>query len=206
MNKSSILLVAFVVLSMVALGCTATTTQKGAAIGAVGGALIGQAAGRDTKSTIIGAAAGGLTGALVGDMIQQEQLARAEAEREAAEAHRELDALRSEERQPAKTAVTYPQGQYQHDPTIGEFTNNTRWEIKVFVDAPTNDLQRVPHLALGPYETAPANLDIGEHRLSATAYVKTQYGERLVGRYESRLYVDPRDRGWRVNFEVNSFN
>jgi uncharacterized protein YqgC (DUF456 family) len=93
MNKSSILLVAFVVLSMVALGCTATTTQKGAAIGAVGGALIGQAAGRDTKSTIIGAAAGGLTGALVGDMIQQEQLAREEAEREAAEAHRELDAL-----------------------------------------------------------------------------------------------------------------
>lgn len=53
-------------------GCSSTTTPQersagtGALVGAAGGALVGQAIGRDTKSTVIGAASGALLGAAVG--------------------------------------------------------------------------------------------------------------------------------------------
>jgi len=48
-------------------GCAETGAEKGALIGAGGGALLGQAIGGDTKSTMIGAALGGITGAAIGD-------------------------------------------------------------------------------------------------------------------------------------------
>jgi len=52
-------------------------TQKGALIGAVSGALIGQAAGKDTKSTLIGAGVGAAGGAGIGYyMDRQEQAMR----------------------------------------------------------------------------------------------------------------------------------
>ena len=51
-------------------GCANTEQQQragtGALLGAAGGALAGQAIGRDTKSTVIGAGAGALLGAAVG--------------------------------------------------------------------------------------------------------------------------------------------
>lgn len=205
MKRTGVLLAAIALISMVALGCTTTTTQKGAAIGAATGALIGQAVGRDTKSTIIGATAGGLTGALAGDVVQQRRTARERVEQEAAQARSQLETQRTQESQPMRTATTYPAGQYRGDPTVGEFANNTRWDIRVYVDAPTNDLRKAPQLSLSPNETAPANLDIGEHRVSAIAYVKTQYGERVVGSYEKVLNVDPRGTGWKVAFNESSF-
>lgn len=55
------------VLALGVAGCT--STQKGAAVGAGAGALIGQAVGGNTESTLIGAAAGGLAGALIGDAV-----------------------------------------------------------------------------------------------------------------------------------------
>ncbi len=48
-------------------GCMETGAEQGALIGAGGGALLGQAIGGDTKSTMIGAALGGITGAAIGD-------------------------------------------------------------------------------------------------------------------------------------------
>ncbi len=48
-------------------GCAETNAEKGALIGAGSGALIGQAVGHDTKSTVIGAALGGIAGAAIGD-------------------------------------------------------------------------------------------------------------------------------------------
>ena len=203
MSRTGILLAATAIISMVALGCT--TTQQGAGVGAAAGALIGQAAGRDTKSTIIGATAGGLTGALVGDALQQQQIARERAEQEAAQARSQLETQRPQESQPVRTATTYPAGQYRGDPTVGEFANNTRWDICVYVDAPPNDVRKAPQLSLSPNETAPANLDIGEHRVSAIAYVKTQYGERMVGSYEKVLNIDARGQGWKVAFDEGSF-
>ena len=47
-------------------------TQKGAAIGAGAGALIGQAIGGNTESTLIGLAAGTIIGALVGNAVDQD--------------------------------------------------------------------------------------------------------------------------------------
>ena len=54
-------------------------TQKGAAMGAGAGALIGQAIGRDTEGTLIGMAAGTVFGALVGNAMDQDYAAAREA-------------------------------------------------------------------------------------------------------------------------------
>jgi phage tail tape-measure protein len=48
-------------------------TQKGAAIGAIGGALAGQAIGRNTAGTLIGAATGALVGAVAGNAVDQDR-------------------------------------------------------------------------------------------------------------------------------------
>lgn len=204
MKRTGVLLATIAVISMVAVGCTTTTTQKGAGIGAAAGALIGQAAGRNTKSTIIGAAAGGLTGALVGDVVQQQQ--QKKAKQEATEARKQSETQQYQEAESGRrTATTFPSGQYQVDPTAGEFNNNTRWNVRVYVDAPTKDLKNAPQLSLGPNETAPANLDVGEHKVIAIAYVNTQYGERLVGSHESVFHIAPRGQGWKVAFNESSF-
>jgi hypothetical protein len=69
MNIFKLAAVAAVALSAVLAGCSQTPQQQrattGAALGAAGGALVGQAVGRDTKSTLIGAGAGALLGAVV---------------------------------------------------------------------------------------------------------------------------------------------
>ncbi|PKN61568.1 MAG: hypothetical protein CVU57_28855 [Deltaproteobacteria bacterium HGW-Deltaproteobacteria-15] len=54
-------------------------TQKGAAIGAGAGALLGQAIGRNTKSTLIGLAGGTILGGLVGNAVDQDRQAAREA-------------------------------------------------------------------------------------------------------------------------------
>ena len=46
-------------------------TQKGAAIGAIGGALVGQGIGHNTAGTLIGAAGGALVGAVAGNAVDQ---------------------------------------------------------------------------------------------------------------------------------------
>ena len=56
-----------------------TKTQKGALFGAVGGALAGQAIGRDTKGTLIGAAAGAAVGSGVGYYMDQQEAAARDA-------------------------------------------------------------------------------------------------------------------------------
>jgi hypothetical protein len=70
MNKSSRLIALAALAAMALSGCAQTESQQragtGALVGAAGGALVGQAIGRDTKSTVIGAAGGALLGAVVG--------------------------------------------------------------------------------------------------------------------------------------------
>lgn len=70
------LLFAIPVFAFLLIGCNATRTQKGAVIGgaagAVGGTIIGKAAGNQTMGTIIGAVVGGTAGAIIGhDMDKQ---------------------------------------------------------------------------------------------------------------------------------------
>lgn len=54
-------------------GCNAQVNkaQSGAAMGGVGGALVGQAIGRDTKATLIGAAVGTMLGYMVGNEMDK---------------------------------------------------------------------------------------------------------------------------------------
>ncbi|MEO5649532.1 MAG: OmpA family protein [Ginsengibacter sp.] len=70
------LLFALGVISFLGMGCNTTKSQKGAVIGgaagAVGGTIIGKAAGNKTLGTIIGAVVGGTAGAIIGrDMDKQ---------------------------------------------------------------------------------------------------------------------------------------
>ena len=64
------------VFALLIMGCNATKSQKGGAIGgiagAIGGTIIGNAAGNKTLGTIIGAVVGGSAGAIIGrDMDKQ---------------------------------------------------------------------------------------------------------------------------------------
>ncbi len=64
------------VFAIIAIGCNATKSQKGAVIGgtagAVGGTIIGKAVGNKMLGTILGAAIGGAAGAIIGrDMDKQ---------------------------------------------------------------------------------------------------------------------------------------
>lgn len=68
------MLIAMIVVGMVAVGCANAgryNTQKGAAIGAGFGALMGQAIGRSTEATLIGAGAGTLLGSVFGNLEDQ---------------------------------------------------------------------------------------------------------------------------------------
>lgn len=54
-------------------------TQKGAAVGAGIGALLGQAIGRDTEAALLGAGVGTLIGAIAGNAVDQEHQAARDA-------------------------------------------------------------------------------------------------------------------------------
>ena len=64
------------VFAILAMGCNATKSQKGAVIGgaagAVGGRIIGKAAGNRTLGTILGAAVGGVAGAIIGKKMDKQ--------------------------------------------------------------------------------------------------------------------------------------
>ncbi len=63
------LFAAIIALSSVGMLSACTTTEKGAVGGAVAGALIGQAVGGNTQSTLIGAGIGAVGGAVAGELI-----------------------------------------------------------------------------------------------------------------------------------------
>lgn len=175
-------------------GGPATTREKGAltgaAIGAGTGAIIGSQTGNAGTGAAIGGAIGAVTGVIVGGAIQEQ-----------------------EEQQRAGVVVPPPSGptgvsvpgQYVGDPTRGELTNATRWRVAVYIDADRGQQNSTPSLWLGPNEERPANLDIGQHRIMAQAYVDTQFGERLVGGYDRTITVDPRSAGWNLRLGEGDF-
>lgn len=66
-NIITILIVAVVGLGLVFAGGCSSDAQTAAAIGALGGAGVGQLAGRDTESTLIGVAVGAGAGYMLGN-------------------------------------------------------------------------------------------------------------------------------------------
>lgn len=168
----------------------------GAALGAGTGAIIGSQTGDAGPGALIGGAIGGVSGALVGGAIQEQE--------------RRVGAGAAPLAQPGTTS--YPQqagisvpGQYLGDPTRGELSNATRWRVAVFIDTDPGPQSATPSVWLGPDEARPANLDIGPHRIIARAYVDTQFGPRLVGRYDKTIAVDPRSAGWSLRFGEGDF-
>jgi hypothetical protein len=71
MNKNLLVTAVFACLFTHSCASQDYNMQKGAAIGAVGGALAGQAIGRNTAGTLIGAAGGALVGAVAGNAVDQ---------------------------------------------------------------------------------------------------------------------------------------
>lgn len=63
-------------------GCAEmSTTQKGAGIGAIAGAVLGAATGDNKKSVLIGAALGAIAGAIIANYQDKQTASRADAER-----------------------------------------------------------------------------------------------------------------------------
>ena len=77
--QTIMLIMSILIVSCAGLPPDRYNTQKGAAIGAGAGALIGQAIGGNTESTLIGLAAGTIMGALVGNAVDQDYQAAREA-------------------------------------------------------------------------------------------------------------------------------
>lgn len=192
-------------LALVLLAGCAEQTAKGAVVGAGGGAVLGAIAGRGGTGAALGAVIGGLLGALVGESV----------------AHQETrTAIAATPPPPPPIAVPPPPppgGQYaaappppppagvpgpMTDPTRGLITNGTPWEVHVFIDAPPGT---PGPLVLRPGQSAPVNLDIGQHRIVAQAFVDTQFGRRLVETFDQILAVDPRAPGWTIRFFEANF-
>ncbi len=78
--RSKISIISLVALSLVFTGCVSTNQEKGAAIGAIAGAIIGKStSNHKNKRAVWGAAIGAIAGAAIGDyMDKQEQEFREE--------------------------------------------------------------------------------------------------------------------------------
>ena len=89
-------IISLVVLSLAFTGCTSTNQGKGAAIGAVAGAVLGKStSNHKNKRAVWGAAIGAIAGAAIGDyMDKQEQEFRDELSGSGIEVVREGDNLR----------------------------------------------------------------------------------------------------------------
>jgi len=82
--KKNILTLFLLSLMLLSVSCATVpqdryNTQKGAAIGAGIGALLGQAIGRDTEGTLLGAGIGTVIGAIAGNAVDQEHQAARDA-------------------------------------------------------------------------------------------------------------------------------
>jgi len=77
MKKLNLLLVTLATAGALTLTGCATKTENGALIGAAGCALLGQAIGGNTGSTVIGAGVGAIAGAAIGENQDKQDRQRA---------------------------------------------------------------------------------------------------------------------------------
>ncbi len=71
MKKILLILLPALVVSLSSCGDQFNKAQKGAGLGAVSGAIVGQAIGRDKEATLLGAAVGTLLGYIVGNEMDK---------------------------------------------------------------------------------------------------------------------------------------
>jgi outer membrane lipoprotein SlyB len=110
MKKAFIGLVILTAFLAVSCASEGYGTQKGAAIGAIGGALAGQAIGHNTAGTLIGAAVGALAGAVAGNAVDQDSQQKRLERLEGQQASRPVYVA------PAPVAQEAPPGQWVEVP------------------------------------------------------------------------------------------
>ena len=174
----------------------------GAALGAGTGALIGSATGTAGTGAAIGAGLGLLSGALIGGAIENQ---RAETDNPPTSTAPTPTEPTAPQAPTQSTAETFNPKAATIDPTVGKFVNSTQWRLEIFLDADPEDLASAAGIELGPQESQPQNLDFGPHRIIARAYVDTQFGTRMIGRYDRTIQVDPRGSGWTLHFTEGDF-
>jgi hypothetical protein len=178
-------------LSLLLMGSACATYDSAvpasAALGAGAGALLGYGLTGSGLGAAAGAGAGALAGAITGVSLD-------ESRRPVEQVPQPIYEGAYYEPQNAPQAYdTFP------DPTVGEFFNNTRWRLEIFVDGAADPM------FLTARQSRPVSLDVGHHQVAAKAYVHTQFGERFVGGYDNRIYVDPRGAGWSMRFDEAMF-
>jgi hypothetical protein len=184
------------VVALVALcaGCAsgprATGTMVGSAAGAASGALIGGRLGAGSgNGALIGAGLGALLGMMIGDVLQQRQPDTPPAAPPTTP-------------RPSTPASSPAPG----DPTKGAFVNGTTWLVRVYIDpADPENLETATPILLRPVARVPWDLDAGQYRIVARAFAETQYGERLVGRFDQTIQIDIRRAGWFLEFGEEDF-
>lgn len=198
MRRLTTLIIVLVLVSACASQRPLSTREQGAltgaALGAGAGALIGSSTGSGGTGAAVGAGLGLLTGALIGGAIENQ---------------RGETPYPPPPQGPPQPSVGNqpgpPGGAGTVDPTGGQFVNDTRWRLEVFVDTDPQGLQGASAIVLRPQESHPYNLDLGPHRVIAKAMVDTQFGTRTVGQYDRTIQVDPRSSGWTLRFTETSF-
>lgn len=201
--KRLILVVVGTIFFAACAGGPPTTREKatlgGAALGAGTGAIIGSATGKAGTGALIGAGIGALTGAILGDTIQGAQGEQGQAQA--------VPPPPPQSQAPVQQAAVQVPGQYSADPTQGVLVNATRWRVDVYIDPrdPGNPKSAQTQYTMNPQEQVGAALRVGQHRVIAEAYVNTQFGQELVGKYDKTLYIDPRGSGWSIRFSDGDF-
>jgi osmotically inducible lipoprotein OsmB len=190
-----LLILGFLVLAGCASDLTAREkgTLGGAALGAGAGALIGSTTGHTATGALVGAGVGALAGVVVGDAIQS---------REKTNGAQSAPTV-GQTPAPGQQASALPST--SSDPTRGQLANGTPWRVEVYFDVDPSQVESSTPVTLKPQDHVPANMDIGPHRIIARAYVETQFGTRLAGRFDRTVQVDPRSSGWSLRFHEGDF-
>jgi hypothetical protein len=89
--------------------------------------------------------------------------------------------------------------------TPGLLVNSTKWTLHVYLDVDPAAAGAVPLLTLRPGEGRQLALLAGPHRIIARPVGESTAAPTPTGRYERRIQIDPRDRGFRLQLLEGEF-
>jgi len=87
----------------------------------------------------------------------------------------------------------------------GVLVNATRWTINLYLDTDPATPDVLPFLVLRPGEGRQLSLVAGPHRIVANPIAETSGAPAPAARYERRIQIDPRDRGFRLQLLEGEF-
>ena len=87
----------------------------------------------------------------------------------------------------------------------GVLVNATRWTINLYLDTDPATPDVLPFLVLRPGEGRQLSLVAGPHRIVANPIAETSGAPAPAARYERRIQIEPRDRGFRLQLLEGEF-